>query len=311
MRRAVFVPRTPESAWTDDIFPGKSAAELPVAGKLFSDYAMQVALRFGYHYCDVIDWSHSKTMALHLAQIDQNNFSVAYRKPLGDMPEGLAGFLDFEKAIGKEFCGDMTVVWGLHLTGHGRAESQLTPLTDGEFRKTPTGIYSRENGKWFRLVPFGAAVKSPRSWLQANLAVLHNPDRFTLPGYSSEPDVHLGRNVVLEHGVAVKAPVLLCDNIWCSRNVELDGDVIIAPGSFIGEGAHLAKTVVCDDTYVGAGLDLTNKIIAGRRVIDPETGAWVDISEKGVARNIGGFAWKSILRDVWRVLRGKSAGRRG
>ena len=83
-------------------------------------------------------------------------------------------------------------------------------------------------------------------------------DSFTLPGYSAEGGVYLGSNVVMEHGMEVKKPVLLQDNVWCSRNVRLNGLCIIGKGAFIDEGTHLQRTVVCDNTYIGEGLELVD-----------------------------------------------------
>ena len=152
-------------------------------------------------------------------------------------------------------------------------------------------------------------VGDVRSWHALNFAVLRFPGAFTLPGYRSERGVHLGRNVVMERGAEAKRPVLLCDNTWLARNVRLEGSVIVGSGSFIGEGATLARTIVCDDTYVGMGLDIRDKIVAGGRVIDPKTGAWADIEEPGLARRIAFVpGW---LRRAWHFIRGRSHGRRG
>ena len=80
-------------------------------------------------------------------------------------------------------------------------------------------------------------------------------------------------------------------------------------GSYISEGARLRRPVVCRDTFIGEGLDLDGKIVVGRRVIDAETGTWVDLEEPGLARRIPtGLGW---LRSLWRFLRGRSYGRRG
>ena len=113
----------------------------------------------------------------------------------------------------------------------------------------------------------------------------------------------------MEHGTDVKPPVLLNDNTWLARNVRLDGEVVVNSGSYISEGARLRRTVICRDTFIGVGLELDGKIVVGRRVIDAETGTWVDLEEPGLARRIPpGLGW---MRSVWHFLRGRSFGRRG
>jgi NDP-sugar pyrophosphorylase family protein len=137
--------------------------------------------------------------------------------------------------------------------------------------------------------------------------VVKNDPRFTLPCYSAEKGIYLGRNVVIERGAEIKPSALLCDNVWLKRNVSLDGDVIIGAGSFVGEGARLKNTVVCPDTYIGAELDFENKIVAGNRIIDLETQAWTEVEEPGVVRPIGG-GLGAALKWLWRFLLGRSCG---
>jgi NDP-sugar pyrophosphorylase family protein len=201
------------------------------------------------------------------------------------------------------------VVWGLVLSMHMAEDVSLEPITEQECAETPAGVYRREGGRWMRVVPHGLVVRNVKAWHELNLVVLRHPEEFTVPGYSSERGVHIGRNVVLEHGTEVKPPVLLQDNTWFARNVRLEGDVIVDSGSYISEGSRLRKTVVCSNTFIGEGLDLEGKIVVGRRVIDAESGTWVDLEEPGLARRIPtGLGW---LRSLWHFLRGRSYGRRG
>ena len=91
--------------------------------------------------------------------------------------------------------------------------------------------------------------------------------------------------------------------------MRLDGDVIVGQRSFIGEGAYLKRTIVGDDTYVGMGLELEDKIVVGRRIIDAASGHWTDVEEPGVAQYIRGFG-AGWLRKLWRFFCGTSHGRR-
>lgn len=177
------------------------------------------------------------------------------------------------------------------------------PLADAEVADTPPGVYRRAGGKWMRLDVPCRVVDGIAAWHALNFAVLRRPDYFTLPGYSAEKDVHLGRNVVLERGTRVTAPALLQDNVWCARNVQLDGNVVIGANSFIAEGATLARTIVCDNTFVGLGLELDGKIVAGNRIIDAQTGVWTDVEDSGVASRIAdkkvAGVWKRIVRFLF------------
>ena len=309
MDNILFIPATRETAWVGDMLPGTSPAELPVAGKRIIDYAIEHAQRFGVMFTEVLDWRFSERLADDFADMTRTGFPVFYMKGEGELPKGLNDIDGYSSPLTGNITDGLVVVWGLVLSMHMAEDVSLEPITEQECAETPAGVYRREGGRWMRVVPHGLVVRNVKAWHELNLVVLRHPEEFTVPGYSSERGVHIGRNVVLEHGTEVKPPVLLQDNTWFARNVRLEGDVIVDSGSYISEGSRLRKTVVCSNTFIGEGLDLESKIVVGRRVIDAETGTWIDLEEPGLARQIPvGLGW---LRSLWHFLRGRSYGRRG
>ena len=309
MDNILFVPSTRETEWVGDMLPGTSPAELPVAGKRIIDYAIEHAQRFGVMFTEVLDWRFSERLADDFADMTRTGFPVFYMKGEGELPRGLNDIDGYSSPLTGNITDGLVVVWGLALSMHMAEDVSLEPVMEAECAETPAGVYRREGGRWMRVVPHGLVVRNVKAWHELNLVVLRHPEEFTVPGYSSERGVHIGRNVVLEHGTEVKPPVLLQDNTWFARNVRLEGDVIVDSGSYISEGSRLRKTVVCSNTFIGEGLDLEGKIVVGRRVIDAESGTWVDLEEPGLARRIPtGLGW---LRSLWHFLRGRSYGRRG
>jgi hypothetical protein len=309
MDNILFVPSTRELEWVQDVLPGTSPAELSVAGRPIIDYAIERARSFGVVFTEVLDWRFSQRLADDFADMTRTGIPVFYLKGEGNVPRGLKDIEGYSSPLTSVIEDGLVVVWGIALAIHTLEEVSMEPVSDEDCAETPAGVYRRAGGRWMRIVPHGIVVRDIRSWHMLNFIVLRHPDMFTVPGYSSEKGVHLGSNVILEHGTSVKPPVLLLDNTWLGRNVILDGEVIVESGSFVSEGARLRNTVVGRDTFVGAGLDLDGKIVAGRRIIDAETGTWVDIEEPGLARRIPtGLGW---MRRIWHFLRGRSFGRRG
>jgi hypothetical protein len=309
MDNILFVPATRETDWVGDILPGTSPAELPVAGRRVIDYALERAQKFGVMFTEILDWRFSERLANDFADMTRTGFPVFYMKGEGELPRGLNDIDGYSSPLTGNITDGLVVVWGVAISMHTAEDVSLEPVTEAECAETPAGIYRREGGRWMRIVPHGLVVRNVKAWHELNLIVLRHPAEFTMPGYSSERDVHIGRNVVMEHGTEVKPPVLLQDNTWFARNVRLEGDVVVDSGSYISEGARLRKTIVCSNTFIGEGLDLDGKIVAGRRVIDAESGTWVDLEEPGLARRIPtGLGW---LRSLWHFLRGRSYGRRG
>ena len=309
MESLLFVPLVEDSKWVLDILPSMSPAELPVAGRRFVDYGLEMAQRAQGTLLEVLDWSWKERLANDFSDLACTGSALFYEKGTGPIPRGLDNLDGIDSPLTQSLSDGLVVVWGLCMPLEATAESE--PVSAADCADTPLGIYRREGGAWKRLKLRMFAVRDAKSWHELNFTVLHASGSFTLPGYSAEKDVYLGRNVVLEHGVDVKPPVLLQDNVWCARNVHFDGDVIVGSGTFIAEGTTLKRTVVCENTYIGTGLDLDRKIVAGNRIIDAETGVWTDVEDEGIARRIrsrlGVLGW---LRALWSFLLGRSRGRR-
>ena len=309
MDNVLFVPATHELEWVQEVLPGTSPAELPVAGRRIIDYSFQCAQRFDVMFTEVLDWHFSQRLADDFSDLTRTGYPVFYIKGEGPVPKGLRELEDYESPLTGPVQDGLVVVWGAAISTHAPDEVTLEPISEAECAETPAGLYRRAGGRWMRVTPHGLVARSVKAWHALNFIILNAPDKFTVPGYSSEKGVHLGRNVILEYGTDVKPPVLMLDNTWCARNVRLDGEVIVGSGSFIGEGARLRRTIVCGDTYIGEGLDLDGKIVVGRRIIDAASGAWVDVEEPGLARRIPtGLGW---VRSLWHFMRGRSFGRRG
>ena len=309
MDNVLFVPATAETEWVREVLPGLSPAELPVAGRRIIDYAIERAQKFGVMFTEILDWNFSERLVDDFADMTRTGVPVFYMKGEGPMPKGLRDLEGYSSPLTGAMADGLVVVWGLAISMHTADEVTLEPVSDGDCAATPAGLYRREGGRWLRMVPHGLVVRSAKAWHELNFIVLRHPNDFTIPGYSSERHVNIGRNAVIEHGTEVKPPVLLQDNTWLARNVRLEGEVIVDSGSYISEGARLRRTVVCRDTFIGPGLDLDGKIVVGRRIIDAATGTWVDLEEPGLARRIpAGLGW---ARSLWHFLRGRSYGRRG
>ncbi len=309
MGNILFVPSVPGAEWIATVLPGISPAELPVTGRRLIDYALERMRRLGFNFAEVLDWSFSERLSAEFEEDRYAGFHVYYHRGAGEVPRGLAALENPTFPLAGKVADGLTVVWGPCITGYESGEVRVEPLPPEACAQTPMGIYRREDGRWMRVRPKGLAAKDVRSWRRINLAVLENPEAFTLPGYTAERDVHIGRNVVLERGTQVEHPVLLNDNVWCARNVWIDRDVIIGKGAFVSEGTHLLRTIVCDETYIGNDLEIVDKIIVGSRVIDAEAGTWIDLGEKGMAHGIDhhGTGW---MRKFVDFLYGRSRGRR-
>lgn len=299
--RALLVPSVPDALWAPAVLPGVNPLETAVAGRQFIDYALEAAQRFDISKILVIDWLHTPRLEARFAETRDGTVAVEYHRGYGPVPLGLA---DLPRELGDEG----PVVWGLCIPFYVPGTVRCEPVPDEETWKTPSGIYFRDGARWMRVTSPVTALRDFATWLGLTLELLTGFGEYTLPGYSAEKGVSLCRNVVLEYGTSVRPPVLLLDNVWCERNVRLENGVVLGRNVFVGEGTSLSRTVVCDDTFLGAGLNLDGKIVVGRRIIDAASGTWVDIEEEGIAHRIQRSP--NWLDAVFRFLAGRSFGRR-
>ena len=285
----ILVPATPDSEWIREAVPWASPAELPLAGQRFIDYAIEGANQAESPFVEILDACPSPRLAADFGEQSRTKAPVFYLPMQERPPKGLGDLSGCTIPFAPGATGDIYVVWGLVLPRglpEGLAEAAVS---EADIAQTPCGFYHFRDGTWRRVLAEGIFVRDIPSWYRANLELLRDPGFYTLPGYSVDRGVHLGRNVVLERGTEVSGPALLQDDTWCARNVRIEGDVIVGSGSFVGEGATLRRTVVGLDTYVGKGLELVDKIVLGKRIFDAETGTWTDIEEPGVAQHISAF----------------------
>lgn len=277
MKAVVFVPSAPGSDWVREALPWLSPVQLPLAGRRWIDYAVEWAAASGYQMAEVVDWQWSETVAADYADLTAHPIPVFYQRGEGPLPKTPDDVRRLSSPLSQDAGRNgVDLVWGLGLEDF--------PLA---------GV---------------------RDWHRTNMALLEGSGpgglSYTLPGYSAEHGIRLGRNVVTEPGFSAKPPVLLCDNVWCARNVRLEGGCIVDRGAFVDEGARLERTLVCRGTYLGPGLELTDKILIGNRLFDAETGAWTDIEERGVARRLG-ERWHCPrwLAAIARFFAGRAPGR--
>ena len=314
MTGVLILPSAAPAGWIGNVLPGTAPTMLPLAGRRFVDHAIETARRRGSPRTVVADWElFSPQLAQELGDETRPGGTVPYLHAEGAQPEGLDGLASAGGPVAEELRDGVIVEWGLSVQTGRAARGTFRPCTPEETARTPQGLYLFEGGRWSRCETGNIPLAGVKEWFDANFAVLGRPDLFSMPGYTSEKDVHIGINVVMERGTTAVPPLLMLDKAWCARNVKLDGNVIIGRESFVGEGTRLKNTIICDDTYVGQDMELEGKIVSGRRIIDARDGTWVDVENPNIARSgteLSGGRMTRFLRKLAGILHGASRGRR-
>ncbi len=256
------VPSPDGQSWSETYFSGMSPLHLGVAAKTWAEHLLDWCHSEGATAVKVMDFFYDEALLRgHLSRPERWGFRLSY--------EGANEIASEEEAVRRSRAfagddGDVRVVWG------------------------PVFPY---RGGWVRL-------DSLRAWFEFNFRVLADPADRILPGYSAEPGVSVGENVMVRTHARVERPVALGDNVRIEDEAALEGDVIVGNGTFVERKCRLRRTVVFSHGYLGRDLSFEGKVVYGSRVIDVESESFVDLSEPGLSSR---FRHGTTMRpvDVW------------
>ena len=154
----------------------------------------------------------------------------------------------------------------------------------------------------------GAFPAAPRPWSELALAPLTLPDirayydlnmrlvagenrLYVSPGYASRDGAYIGYNVLIPPAVELRPPLAIGNDCRIHPLAIIGPNAVIGNHVIIDQQAELANCVVLDGTYVGRNVEIKNKIVAGSRIISPDDGTVLDMTEPWLLASLGGRPW--------------------
>ena len=144
-------------------------------------------------------------------------------------------------------------------------------------------------------------LKSVKDYFSLSLEILKNStEKFFLPGFSNEPDEFVGMNVIFNpHTVTLHKPLMIGDNVQMLKNAAIGPDSVLGNNVIIDSASTIKNSIIYDQSYVGADLEIENKIVYHNRLINPDTGTFMEIEDKffisNIDSNIIGYAFRRIV----------------
>ncbi|PIQ24160.1 hypothetical protein COW36_10665 [bacterium (Candidatus Blackallbacteria) CG17_big_fil_post_rev_8_21_14_2_50_48_46] len=152
------------------------------------------------------------------------------------------------------------------------------------------------------------ALNNLKDYHRANLEMVSSwSSRISLPAYGQYQGFHCGSKLSLAKDLVCKGQGVIGNHSVIQSQVELQ-DAYLGQGVMVAQGTHILRTVVLDGTWIGPQLTLEDKIVVGRRLIDPlseevillEEPGWLDtlqVSELATPfeRFCAGFLWLLLL----------------
>ncbi|WP_287374098.1 NDP-sugar synthase [Prosthecochloris sp.] len=152
-------------------------------------------------------------------------------------------------------------------------------------------------------------IDSVESYYDLSMHILrHESSRYVLPGYGSETDSYIGRNVTISKSAEIIKPVSI------GNNVQILAGSVIGPGTVIGSNviidrkSRATESIVLDNTYIGEELDVEHKIAIRNTLISPPGAVSIAMEDphlltgiKDTARGIGNF-FRTIVHDLTAIV---------
>ncbi len=102
-------------------------------------------------------------------------------------------------------------------------------------------------------------------------------DKYIMSSYSNEDGIFIGQNVEIMKECEINKPVIIGNNIQLKNLSRIGPAAIIGDNTLVDANTAVNNSVVYGDSYIGSSLEISNKIIYKRRVIDPLSGEVLDI----------------------------------
>ena len=131
-----------------------------------------------------------------------------------------------------------------------------------------------------------------------------------------------GNGTRIHPSARVIAPAWLGDHVLIAADAVVGPDAVIGARSVVDRGARVSAAVVAPGSYVGAGIELRESLLAGRRLVSVAFGAALQIADREIAGPVAspadaagpGPAERLLAMLLWAAswpLAKAAAGRRG
>jgi ADP-glucose pyrophosphorylase len=146
-------------------------------------------------------------------------------------------------------------------------------------------------------------LDSIKTYYELNMDLVSGAARnFIMPSYNSEQGVFIGQNVEIMYSCEITKPIILGDNIQLKKHSHIGPGAIIGSNSLIDSDTSVKNSIVYRNSYIGTKLEINNKIIYKRRLIDPESGAVIDIVDDFLLAEVHGDLISVLANWIIEVL---------
>ena len=160
----------------------------------------------------------------------------------------------------------------------GPAESPVAfmstdPAYLSAFLETGAGAHPPAARPFSELGVEPALMEKPRDFFDTNMRLVSSEwSRYVTSGYHAADGSMLGYNVVVSPSARLAPPIVVGNDCHIGALASVGPRAVVGHRVIIDRQSDLADCVILDGTYIGRGLEIHGKIVAGTTLMDPDDG---------------------------------------
>ncbi len=283
----------PPATWQAEYFHRENPYLLPFVGKPLLEFYVDTCALCGVTDLLVLQENYDEAVESFLGDGSRWGVSIVHGTGHGkaDSDEAVrhnAGFVQGDQVL--YFEGFFLPLYDKRLT----FSPEILPV-DGSVRLLGASHTPPET-PFVRAIP----VDSLQAFHQVNMDLLENhAEALVMRGYGAEKGVFFGMNNIVGNAAALNVPFILGDNTQIEPNAKIGPLAILGDSCIVDKHTRISRTIIFDKTYLGADLELRDKIISGGTLIDPETGVQVEFRDNYFVAQVQTGRFKRALNRVW------------
>lgn len=169
----------------------------------------------------------------------------------------------------------------------------LFSISHGSVHKAFSEVdFEQYAGKDIEIKP----LNNVKDLFDLNMTMVHGAAaRFIMPSYNNEEGMYIGQNVEIQQDCDIEKPVIFGKNIQLKRYSNIGAGSIIGDNTLVDSNTVIGNSVVYSNTYIGTDLEIRDKIIYKKRIIDPESGEVLDTVDNFLLSEIDA----RFFREFW------------
>lgn len=286
--KALIIVREKDAGWLRDFFPATHPAMIPVCNKPLIEYHVDFALLAGCNAIRIVVDEESGSLEDYFQRGERLGVEISCTYSKED------DSIDSIVEKNSSYCADtpLLIMDGFFFLHYDKATPSLCP----ELPEDSALLSSCSSGS----VLFASGRDSLQNILESsleqnfalspltgiddifsiNMQVLQAEQaHYVLPGYGVDQGVLLGQNVAIGRDTEITPPVIIGDNVRLPGKSVIGPDVAIGSNVIVDSGSTIRHAVVFAGSYIGQDLTVTDRIIAGKRIISPADNEILDVHD--------------------------------